>query len=281
MKRILTLLFAASMVGTSYTQEVQKCCGTSSSTFLLGSTNYARHTQCLYAPGDFTGAVAGSIIRLYYRYGTSGVANGNTLGDLSISLGQTTATSLSGVEFLTGLQSVLDVASFSIAPGASGDWFTIELDTPFLYDPTRSLVVDISFETSANNSFGTYATSGNSGRKIMSSSTTDLSGETWDTLQDLGFDLDDGTGMTQRVLTDVMLYPNPAEARSELMWTTPLAHDGFITLTDLSGRTAMTSLVAAGLTRTAVDLTSMAKGVYLLQLHDAAGMLYAGRLVRE
>ena len=281
MKRTLTLLIAISVAGTTYTQEVQKCCGTSSSTFLLGSTNYARHTQCLYAPGDFTGATSGSIIRLYYRYGTSGVANGNTLGDLSISLRQTTATAFSGVQFLTGLQSVLDATSLSIAPGQSGNWFSIDLDTPFLYDPTQSLVVDIRFETSANTAFGTYATSGNTGRKIMSDSTASPTGETWDTLQDLGFDLDDGAGVSQRVLTDVMLYPNPAEARSELMWTMPLAQGGFITLSDLSGRTMMTSPVVAGLIRTSVDLTSMAKGMYLLQLRDATGLLYSERLVRE
>ena len=281
MKRILTLLFAACLAGTTYTQEVQKCCGTSSSTFLLGNMNYARHTQCLYAPGDFTGAVAGNIIRLYYRYGTSGVADGNTLGHLSISLIQTSATSLTGVQFLTGLQSVLDVASFSIAPGQPGNWFTIDLDTPFLFDPTQSLVVDIRFETSDTPNFGTYSTSGTTGRKIMSSSTTDLSGETWTTLQDLGFDLDQGAGMSQRVLTDVMLYPNPAATSSELLWSTPLAQAGYITLSDLSGRTMMTSPVAAGLTRTSVDLTSMAKGMYLLQLRDAAGLLYSERLVRE
>ncbi len=281
MKRILTLLFATCLVATTYAQEVQKCCGTSSSTFLLGSPSYARHTQCLYAPGDFTGAVAGHIVRLYYRYGNSGVALGNTLGDFSISLIQTSATSLNGVQFLTGLQSVLEVNSFSIPPGQSGNWFSIDLDTPFLYDPTQSLVVDTRFETSSNTAFGTYSTSGTTGRKIMSSSTTDLSGEAWGTLQDVGFDLDQGTGMIQRVLTNVMLYPNPAAASSELFWTTPLAQDGFITLTDLSGRTMMTRPVAAGLTRTSVDLTSMAKGMYLLQLRDAAGLLYSGRLVRE
>lgn len=281
MKRILTLLFATCLVATTHAQEVQKCCGTSSSTFLLGSTSYARHTQCLYAPGDFTGAVAGHIIRLYYRYGTSGVALGNTLGDLSISLTQTTATSLTGVQFLTGLQSVLEVDSLSIAPGQSGNWFSIDLDTPFIYDPAQSLVVDISFETSANTTFGTYSTGGTTGRKIMSSSTTDLSGETWTTLQDIGFDLDQGTGMIQRVLTGVTLFPNPAASSSELFWTNPLAQGGYITLSDLSGRTMMTSTVAAGLTRTSVDLTSMAKGMYLLQLRDAAGLLYSGRLVRE
>lgn len=281
MKGLLTLFLASSLVATGYSQDVQKCCGTSSSTFLLGNTSYARHTQCLYTPGDLTGAVSGSIIRLYYRYGTSGVAGGNTLGEFSVSLGQTTATALSGVEFLTGLQSVLDVSSFSIAPGESGNWFTIDLATPFLYDPSQSLVVDIRFETSANTSFGTYATSGNSGRKIMSASTTDPSGETWDTLQDLGFDLDATTGMSQRVLTNAMLYPNPAEASSELFWTAPLTHDGFITLSDLSGRTMTTSQVAAGRTQASVDLSSLAKGVYLLQLRDAAGLLYNGRLVRE
>lgn len=281
MKRTIFFLLAACLSGSTYTQEVQKCCGTSSSTFLLGSTNYARHTQCLYAPGELSGAVVGNIVRLYYRYGTSGIANGNTLGDVEIGLLQTSATSLVGTTFLTGFQSVLDASSVAIAPGQSGNWFSIDLDTPFLFDPTQSLVVDIRFETSANTSFGTYAVSGTSGRKIMSSSTTNPSGETWDTLQDIGFDLDQGTGMAQRVLTAAMLHPNPAGTRSELYWRNPLTHHASLTLSDLSGRMVQAGQVPAGSDHAAVDLDDVAPGLYLLQLHDATGLLYSGRLVRE
>lgn len=280
MKRLYTLLGTISLLLTASGQDVQKCCGSNSSTFLLGSTNYARHTQCLYAPGDFTGAVAGQITRLYYRYGISGIDLGNTLGDLTISMVQTPATALSGVEFLTGLQTVLETPSFTIAPGASGDWFMIDLTTPFLYDPSQSLVVDISFETSANVAFGTMSTSGNTGRKIMSDETGTTSGESWDTLQDIGFDVE-SVGMSERALTRTMLFPNPAERQADLYWAAPLVEHAQMTLTDLTGRTILSEQVHTGSTHTRVEVGGLSPGAYVLHLRDASGLLYAERLVHQ
>ncbi|MCB0767628.1 MAG: T9SS type A sorting domain-containing protein [Flavobacteriales bacterium] len=280
MKRPLTLLFTTSLLLTTYGQDVQKCCGSSSSTFLLGSTSYARHTQCLYAPNDFTGAVAGQITRLYYRYGVSGITLGNTLGDLTISMVQTPATAFSGVEFLTGLQTVLETASFTIAPGESGDWFMIDLTTPFTYDPSQSLVVDISFETSENTAFGTMSTSGNTGRKIMWDQTGTTSGEAWDTLQDIGFDVG-SVGMSERALTRTHLFPNPADRQADLFWAAPLEEHAQITLTDLTGRNVLVAQVPAGSTNTSIPVDGLSTGIYVLHLRDGSGLLFAERLVRE
>lgn len=280
MKRPLTLLVAACFVLSTIAQDVQKCCGSSSSTFLLGSTDYARHTQCLYAPDELEGATDGYIVRMYYRYGISGITLGNTLGDVTIKLGQTTATAFSGVDFLTGLQTVLETASLSIAPGASGDWFSIDLTTPFEFDPTRSLVVDISFETSENTSFGTMSTSGNVGRKIMSEFTGTTSGESWDTLQDLGFDLS-LTGMSERALTGAVLFPNPTSARVDLVWSEPLVTNATLTVHDASGRLVHTAQVGAGNTRTIMDLASLSSGLYGVQLRDGSGLLFSQRLAQE
>ncbi|HNU58229.1 MAG TPA: hypothetical protein PKN30_16690 [Flavobacteriales bacterium] len=47
MKRLYTLLGTIGLLLSASGQDVQKCCGSNSSTFLLGSTSYARHTQCL------------------------------------------------------------------------------------------------------------------------------------------------------------------------------------------------------------------------------------------
>lgn len=281
MKQLITLLLVLCLVPAASAQEVQKCCGTQSSTFLLGSTNYARHSQCLYAPGDFTGATAGSIIRLYYRYGVSGIEEGNTLGDMHISLVQTGATAFANETFLTGLQSVFDATSFSIAPGLSGDWFSIDLDTPFLYDPAQSLVVDIRFETSANTAFGTMSVGSTSGRKIMADNTSSPTGETWTTLQDIGFDLDQGSGMVQRLIPGIRLFPNPATNRSELILPQPLQDKSTLDLYDLTGRTVHTQVLAAGSSRAAVDLEALPAGIYMLQLRDATGVLNTLRLVRQ
>lgn len=280
MKRLITLFFTTTLLIAASAQDVQKCCGSSSSTFLLGNTNYARHTQCLYTPSDFTGAAAGTIFRLYYRYGTSGIELGNTLGSLTIKLGQTTATAFSGVQFVTGLQTVLTTPSYTIAPGTSGAWFAIDLTTPFVYDPAQSLVVDISFETSSNTPFGTMSTSGHTGRKIMWEFTGTTSGESWDTLQDLGFDLS-SVGMSERALTNTYLFPNPTTTQADLSWSAPLQENATLTVTDLTGRVVVTDQVPSGAVRTSVPVSTLSAGTYVIQLRDASGLLFAQRLVRE
>lgn len=280
MKHILPTILFAALCAPAWGQEVQKCCNNSSSTFLLGNMNYARHSQCLYAPGDFTGAEAGSITRLYYRYGVSGIALGNTLEQVTISMQQTSATSFTGVQFLTGLQTVLGPAQVQIEPGISGDWFSIDLDTPFEYDPSLSLVVDINFAHSTNSSFGTMSESGTTGRKIMSSSTTDLSGESWTTLQDIGFDLL-STGMAERMPAVTALFPNPAQAASELRLAAPLPGPVELLVADLTGRTVQERQLPTGTTKASVDMQDLPPGIYLVQLRDEAGRVQARRLVRQ
>lgn len=280
MRSTLTLLLALGLLPLAQGQEVQKCCGTSSSTFLLGSTNYARHTQCLYAPGEFTGATAGNIMRIYYRYGSSGIGQGNTLGGLTISMLQTSATSLVGTTFLTGLQTVLAPTTLAIPPGSSGDWFRINLDTPFEFDPSMSLVVDIRFETSANTAFGTMAVSNASGRKIMWSNTSSPTGETWDTLQDLGFDLmATGIGRVRPHVTS--LFPNPTSGDAELELSAPLQDDASFDVVDLTGRTVSSGQVPAGSIRIPVALGAFPSGTYVLQLRDEQGLQLVRRLVRQ
>lgn len=280
MRTSLTLLLSFALLPMAQAQQVQKCCGTSSSTFLLGSTSYARHTQCLYLPGELTGAMDGQITRLYYRYGNSGIALGNTLGNLSISMLQTTATSFTGVNFLTGLDTVYHPATLTIAPGASGDWFFIGLDTPFDFDASLSLVVDINFETSSNTAFGTMSQGSTSGRKIMSSSSSATSGESWTTLQDIGFDLAT-TGLADRSIQGLRIFPNPAASRVELVWMKPLGTKASLSVADPLGRTVRAEDIPAGSTRSSVDIGSLPVGIYLLVLRDETGLLHTGRLVRE
>lgn len=281
MRKLFTLCMFLAATSISFGQQVQKCCGSSSSTFLLGNTGYASHTQCLYTPDQLTGATDGYIVRLYYRYGNSGIDDGNTLGDLRISLGQSTATAFSSVTFLTQLETVLETDSFTIAPGASGNWFSIDLTTPFAYDPAQSLVVDIRFASSANESFGTMSTFGHTGRKIMSATTDSPTGEFWDTLQDLGFDLVDNTGMSSRALMGTSLYPNPTTSQADLIWANALETNATLSITDATGRVVHQGQLSAGTTRATMDLTRTTTGLYVVQLRDHSSLLFTQRLARE
>ncbi len=263
----------------AHAQEVQKCCGTGSSTFLLGSTNYARHTQCLYAPGELTGAVPGNIHKLYYRYGNSGIAVGNTLDGITIAMRQIPQTSFTGTAFLGELQTVLHSTSITIPPGASGAWFSIDLDTPFPFDPTLSLVVDINFQESSNTSFGTMSV-GIDGRKLMSPSTTDPNGESWSTLQDIGFDLIQ-TGIGHRVLDGARMYPNPATEMVSLEWTSPLAEAATLELADVTGKAVRRLQLPAGAVRASLPTAQLAAGSYLVLMRGSSGVLFRSPLLRQ
>ncbi|MBV6406148.1 MAG: T9SS type A sorting domain-containing protein [Flavobacteriales bacterium] len=265
---LLTVLVLATSPVTA--QTVQKCCGTSNSTFLLGNLGIAPHTQCLYLPGDLTNAVAGEITRLYYRYGNTGVANGNTLGGLMVRLGQTTATTFAGGNsFFTGLDTVLQLASFDIPPDTTGDWFVIPLQTHIQYDPAQTLIVDIHFTSSLTTNFGCYGTA-NNGRKLYSLSPTDVTGNTTSsTWQDIGFDVNTSTGVDAAGTLRASAFPNPADGTLFLHMTG--AVPGAVEMLDVQGRPVVVPTVSRYDGGLVADVSALPAGLYLARVRTTDG----------
>ncbi|HMQ77421.1 MAG TPA: T9SS type A sorting domain-containing protein [Flavobacteriales bacterium] len=268
MRSFLSILWLL-IVPALCAQDVQKCCGTSNSTFLLGNLSTASHSQCLYLPSDLTNATAGPITRLYYRYGTTGQTTGNTLTGFMVRLTQTSATAFAGGNtFFTGLDTALIRASFTIPPGTTGDWFPIDLDDPFTYDPALTLVVDLSFTGSANTGFGTLSTN-LAGRKLYWNDISSPTGQsvvtTW---QDIGFDLNAPTGISGPAVSSTMqLFPNPTTGLVHLRSAAPL---GPLELRDLTGRTLLRFAPTGP--EADLDLRTLPPGSYLL-LGVGAGAL--------
>lgn len=261
--RSILLPFAICMLlfPTAHAQDVQKCCGTSNSTFLLGNLSTASHSQCLYTPADLSNATTGDITRIYYRYGTTGQASGNTLTNFMVRMTQTPDTLFAGGNtFFTGLDTLLVRASHTIAPGTTGDWFVIELDTPFPYDPSLTLVVDLSFTGSVTTNFGTLSTN-RAGRKLYWSDLTSPTGEsvvtTW---QDIGFDLAGSTAVWATMAAPSMhVFPNPAADR---LWLSGASAQQPYQLLHADGRLHRSgSWPAAGL-----PVHDLAPGPYLLRI---------------
>ena len=185
----LCLLFSAIFNISAQTPQYYKGLGTSNSTFLFGYTSYARHSQCIYTPYNLQFPPSGTISTVYYRYGSTGQLAGNKLYNFRVYFLQIADSSFQNTnQFFTGTTNALVTDSLVIPPGVTGEWFPIQLTTPFTYDPALTLVVELRYDSVILDIFGTYGTN-NNGQKLISGDSTavtgDLSSSTW---QDFGFD---------------------------------------------------------------------------------------------
>ena len=103
-----------------------------------------KQIQVLFLPGDFnmpTPAPGGNITSVGFRMGA--VVGPWVYTDVVIKMGQTSLTSFDAGQWYTGqLDTCYYRASVTLS-AAAGSWLIIDLDRLFLYDPTRSLVIDV------------------------------------------------------------------------------------------------------------------------------------------
>lgn len=135
---------------------------------LGGGTWASQRNQWVYGVGDF-GSVPGgmAITTLYLRQGTISDPAA-TFTNFEIKLGQPNMTSGFNGTWITGLTTVLSSASYSMPATSANQWLTFTLDVPFMYDPTKPLVVE------------TYQTATPTGRKTLQAggTTSTMSGNT-------------------------------------------------------------------------------------------------------
>ncbi|MDQ3100284.1 MAG: T9SS type A sorting domain-containing protein [Bacteroidota bacterium] len=271
MRTPLTLLFVFLLSITASAQQVQKCCNSTNSSFLLGSADYARHNQSLYIPSDFNNAIAGNITKLYYRYGTANEEDGNVLTDLTISLAQTTQTSFINDQFITdGLDAVLTAEVYMVDSGIPDQWFVIELDQTFSYDPLLSLVVDIRFDSSA--SLLTCRAVETPGRKVASGDPFSLVGDVdSDNLHDIGFDLDNANSIAGNSPMITMLYPNPATDHLQLRTDHGSKSSTIAEIFDVQGKLLRSHPINKAADLITIDISILDPGIYLLKLNRDLG----------
>lgn len=155
---------------------------TPSPTFYTGNVNAPSNSfpfnnaagkamQSLIAPGEFTGAQFGNITKFYVQ----GDANSSaTWSNLVIRMGQTTATTLPTAALYTGqLDTVLYLPMAARTSTAAG-WMQFTLQKPYLYDPTKSLVVEISQCASTGSFTVTNVSKAGSFRRMWNVSTCSM-----------------------------------------------------------------------------------------------------------
>ncbi|MBZ0204231.1 MAG: hypothetical protein K8I03_14545, partial [Ignavibacteria bacterium] len=121
--------------------------------------------QTLYLPGAFNNpspVMPGNITKIYFR--ASGTGN-PTFTNLKIRMGLTTDTDLPAGAWYTGpMTTVLDQAGYSVS-STTGSFIEIPLTTPFPFDPTKSLVVEVEQCGYTGTGFAVYTSATGGGNK--------------------------------------------------------------------------------------------------------------------
>jgi hypothetical protein len=131
-----------------------------------------KKVQLLYLPGDFnqpSAAPSGTITSVAFRIHDSYPLGPWTYSNFTIRMGQSSITSFTSGAFYGGSLTTVYTRSSVTLQGTAGDWMTITLDSPFTYDPTQSLIVDVE-QTGVPGAWGYSAcfTTGAGNRRIWS-----------------------------------------------------------------------------------------------------------------
>lgn len=112
----------------------------------------SRKIQILYLPSEFTPSlVAGTITHIYFRSANANVlSTTKSLSDLQISISHTSLTALATGNFHTGLTTVYGPTTTSVAIASNG-WFGVQLATPFVYDGTSNLLIEVTLSNQVTN----------------------------------------------------------------------------------------------------------------------------------
>jgi hypothetical protein len=198
-----------------------------------------QRAQLLYRANDIKslnggGAVQSGTIRKVYLRCKPGTAKVFNMTDVIIKLGQTTDTNYDAgtspdVPFHICTE-VFKQAAYTIStPG----WIEFELSTPFAYDKSKTLVVEVSGDNGFNCTTGTGLNRRSNYGEFNSST-----GAYGFSLQEFGFDFKFPAAVsTLPASAAIQLYPNPAADRVQVSVDESI--DGQIVITDINGRVVL------------------------------------------
>lgn len=281
MSKIL-LSLAICLVGLNKiaAQQIQKGFGSSNSTFLFGYTSYAAKSQSMYWPSDLSNLMSGDITRIYFKYGSHSADQ--ILTRFSIEMGQTSQTAYTNNEFFTGLTPVYYRNSQTIPQDISGNWFHFDLDTPFTYDSTLTLIVQLIFPESAVDNWGTLGTSNNPVKKIISADTLATMGSgTSGTWQDFGFDLATPTGVisyfSKNDAFDFSIAPNPVKEILQINLISTSNTFNELNITNALGEVVLTKTMINK--SEIIDLTQLNAGIFFVNIKNQEGKIKSKKFI--
>ncbi len=137
---------------------------TGGNTFPLGGAT--NKVQWVYGPNLFktsgatgTASGAGTITRIYFRITTASPTTTYTNYTVSLAQNFGTATAFTSTTFLTGLTRCFFQSSYQMTGATANSWYGITLQTPFSYDPTKSLIFELTVSSTAGTNYMAQSTS--------------------------------------------------------------------------------------------------------------------------
>ena len=152
------LLFTFCPVRVSaQTPQYFKGLGTGTNTIPMN--NPGSHCQQIYLPGDFNiTPIPGLITKIYFRNSVASASG--TYTNFSVAFLQNSLSAFPDNNFLTGFTTALFSPSITINGNATaGGWYEIPLTTPFLYNNSQTLIVEIKYDVRAAGGMSGYTTS--------------------------------------------------------------------------------------------------------------------------
>lgn len=180
---LLSLGIAQAVLAAAQSPPYFKGTGTLTTTVPMNST--AMLSQQLYQPSDFnTLPPPGLITKIYMRNTTAGGTG--TFTNFKVAFLQNNLAAFPNTTFLTGAVPALSAPSYTVTGSpTAGGWYEIPLTTPYLYDNTQSLVIEISYSAKTGGVSG-YYTSSSGNKRVYSTSSTATTGTLSTSWGDMG-----------------------------------------------------------------------------------------------
>ncbi len=177
----------------------------------LASTN--NRVQYLYYPSDFTPTVPmGVITKVYFKAGNTTTY---TYNDMTLQIGTTTLTAMptTATPWVSGLSTAYYASSRTIT-AVSGNWFEFTLTSPFFWDGTSNIIVDIYSASNGTIILEQGSLGGNRRMWGTYNAATSTSGGTGSA--SLALDIIPGSPCTK---TTALAATNIASTRATVNWT--------------------------------------------------------------
>ena len=187
---VLSAFAVEAQVGTP--QYTNGYSGTATNVFPFRTTSSNR-TQWCYAAGEFSGAYPGFISAIYVQTMATG---SSTYTNFTVKLGEMPAsftTFPNGTYLTSNMTTHLSSSSYSMPSHVNGNWYKIPLQSPYMYDPSKTLIIEIS-NTAYSNGFGTRHDNGTGGTKRIYGNVANSSGTAGTSYGLMGIDIMPASG---------------------------------------------------------------------------------------